>query len=328
LKRLVLFLLLFSHLGYAQDAHRDERLLPAHNNNFAIYQYAGYTLQYSEAHEQPLWVAYELTANEVAGTLGRTNDYRRDPAIGTGSAVLKDYSRSGYDRGHLAPAADMRWSPEAMSESFYLSNMSPQVAGFNRGVWRKLEARVRNLASAYGRLWVVTGPVLPRQNTTTIGTSRVTVPDYYYKVLLDPDTGHSAGYLLPNESSSQPLSSFIVTIDLVETKTGIDFFPALGDALEAETESAVTPQYWSETVMAGKPIPLGPPQSITPTYIVPKPPRPTANPDKENIVVYVTRTGKKYHVAGCRSLSRSQIPITLTRAKARYEVCKICNPPK
>jgi DNA/RNA endonuclease G (NUC1) len=322
------FLLLILALLSPQDEHRDERFLPAHNDNSAIYQYAGYTLQYSEDHEQPLWVAYELTADEVAGMLGRTNDYRRDPTIDTGSAVLKDYSRSGYDRGHLAPAADMRWSPEAMSESFYLSNMSPQAAGFNRGVWRKLESRVRNLASAYGRLWVVTGPVLPSQNTASIGTNHVTVPAYYYKVLLDPDTGHSAGYLLPNEGSRKPLSSFIVTIDMVETETGIDFFPALGDALEAETESTVTPQYWSETVMAGKPIPLGPPRSITPTYMVPKPPRPTASPDKENIVVYVTRTGKKYHVVGCRSLSRSQIPITLTKAKARYEACRICNPPK
>jgi endonuclease G, mitochondrial len=273
-------------------------------------------------------VAYELTADEVVGMLGRTNDYRRDPAIYSGSATLKDYRGSGYDRGHLAPAADMRWSPEAMSESFYLSNMSPQKAGFNRGIWRKLESRIRNLASAYDRLWVVTGPVLPSQNTATIGTSDVTVPDYYYKVLLDPDTGHSAGYLLQNESSSKPLSSFIVTVDLIEIKTGIDFFPALGDVLEAETESIVTPQYWAETVMAGKPIPLGPPGTISPTIVRAVQPRAPPASQDDNILVYVTRTGKKYHAVGCRSLSRSQIPMTLAKTKARYEACKICNPPK
>ena len=105
-------------------------------------------------------VAYELTAQEVQGIVSRSDDFRADPEIITGSAALVDYRGSGYDRGHLAPAADMKWSEEAMSESFYMSNMSPQAPGFNRGIWKSLESRVRSWAVENGTVYVVTGGIL------------------------------------------------------------------------------------------------------------------------------------------------------------------------
>ncbi|MCZ6703711.1 MAG: DNA/RNA non-specific endonuclease, partial [Ignavibacteria bacterium] len=119
-----------------------------------------YSLSYNETHEQAEWVAYVLTADEVRMKCERTNDFREDGSVSTGSAGLADYRGSGYDRGHLSPAADNKADcPVAMSESFYMSNMSPQKPGFNRGIWRKLESKVRDWAAKYGEIYVATGPV-------------------------------------------------------------------------------------------------------------------------------------------------------------------------
>ncbi len=121
----------------------------------------GYALGYSEAHEQPLWVTYELTREEVkTKKVHRSSvDFQPDPEIPTESAQLSDYRRSGYDRGHMAPAADMRWSAQAMKECFYLSNICPQERAFNAGIWADLEQKMRHWANCYGAIWIVTGPV-------------------------------------------------------------------------------------------------------------------------------------------------------------------------
>ena len=155
----------------------------------------------------------------------RTDDFRRDRAVTTGSATLADYRHSGYDRGHLAPAAAMAWSQGVMSESFYLSNMSPQDPGFNRGIWRQLEARVRDWADLHGEVFVVTGPVLESE-LPTIGPSGVSVPAYYYKVVVDlrPPGVEGIGFILPNGSANQSIGRYTVSIDSVEAFTGIDFF--------------------------------------------------------------------------------------------------------
>ncbi|MGB3586200.1 MAG: DNA/RNA non-specific endonuclease, partial [Tunicatimonas sp.] len=155
------------------------------------------------------------------------------------------YRRSGYDRGHLAPAGDMGFSEEAMSESFFMSNMSPQNRKFNRDVWRELEEDVRGWALANGSLYVVTGPVFG-SDPKKIGENGVSVPDYYYKVLLDyrePEI-KAIGFLLPNENTSKPPQAFVESIDNVEAYTGIDFFPELPDELEAELESRSSTGRW------------------------------------------------------------------------------------
>ncbi len=147
-RAIVLFFLFLPLTLSAQTAATEPLALPYTADPAAIQHYAGFALLYSEPHEQPAWVAYLLTDDEVQGTLSRTNNFRADPGISTGSAALSDYRGSGYDRGHLAPAADMKWSSAAMSESFLMSNMTPQVPGFNRGIWKKLEAWVREQAAA------------------------------------------------------------------------------------------------------------------------------------------------------------------------------------
>jgi len=134
--------------------------LPAITPADVIVNHFAYTLSYNEKHEQAKWVAYELTAEETQKGVTRTNDFRSDNAVKTGSVTNADYQGSGYDRGHMAPAADMSWSVQSMEESFFYSNMSPQVPGFNRGIWKKLEERVRQWAVENKDIYVVTGPVL------------------------------------------------------------------------------------------------------------------------------------------------------------------------
>lgn len=213
--------------------------------NQQIIRHAHFTLAYSEKDEQAEWVAYELTREEVLHHTERSDNFREDPLVTTGSASPDDYRRSGYDRGHLAPAGDMGISEEAMSESFYMSNISPQVPTFNRGIWKDLEEDVRKWVVEDASLYVVTGPVLTGSNKK-IGTNNVTVPVYFYKVLLDyhePDI-KAIAFLLPNKRSNKALSSFAVSIDEVERLTGIDFFPALPDALENILESEVRLAGW------------------------------------------------------------------------------------
>ncbi len=220
--------------------------LPASRPGDVIIEHTGYTLCYNEEHEQPDWVAYELTRAEVYGAEDRADDFRPDPTVKTGSATLDDYKGSGYDRGHLIPAADLKWSAEAMSDSFYLSNMSPQDPQFNRGIWGTLEGVVRNFAASEGNVYVVTGPVLTDGPYSTIGKNNVSVPKQYYKVVLDyaePEI-KAIGFLLPNEGSKKSVQSFACSVDTVEEATGLDFFPLLPDDIEAKLESSYDVRLW------------------------------------------------------------------------------------
>jgi endonuclease G, mitochondrial len=191
-----------------------------------ILSYTGFDLAYNEQFEQAAWVAYVLTREEIeTGTSDRTDNFRPDTLIATGSATLADYRGSGFDRGHLAPAGDMKWSQLAMSQSFLLSNMSPQQPSFNRGIWLRLEDRVRDWAIEKDSLYVITGPVFAEVDSL-IGENRVGVPRYFFKVLVDlsPPDHDMIAFLLPNSGSSTDLLHFAITVDSLEQFTGYDFF--------------------------------------------------------------------------------------------------------
>ena len=219
-----------------------------------IIKHSGFILKYVEAYEQASWVAYELTAQETNGKFKRTNKFRTDPSVKTKTADDLDYAGSGYDRGHLAPAADMGWSAAAMNESFYYSNMSPQDKSFNRGIWKNLENQVRVWARAYDTVYVVTGPVLSA-GLPVIGPNKVAVPELYYKVILDytlPEK-KAIAFVLPNQPSAMELTEFSVSIDSVERLTGIDFFPQLPDEEEIYLEAASDVNNWSWEKINSKP---------------------------------------------------------------------------
>ena len=197
---------------------------PTHTGEIIKHTY--YSLSYIEKYEQPEWVFYSIQKGDVE----RTNDFRPDPDVKTGSASLADYKGSGYDRGHLCPAAAMKVNRTAMSETFYLSNMSPQEPYFNRGIWKKLEALIRGWGWNH-TIYVVTGPVF-KDIKGYIGKNNVAVPGSYYKVVYEPEKGKMIGFLLQNEKSGMELSTFVVPVDSIESITGIDFFSQLDDSIE------------------------------------------------------------------------------------------------
>lgn len=221
--------------------------IPLLNNSDQIVKHTAYTLQYSELNEQPDWVAYYLTKDRLHGNAQRTDDFKEDPLVASGSAQLSDYKRTGYDRGHMAPAADFSWSQTAMSECFYLSNMSPQLHSFNAGIWETLENQVRTWADAdRDTLFIVTGPILKDCLPAVGAHNKLTVPEYYYKALLRKSaTGFSAiAFVLKHENSSQALSNFAVTVDSLEKLTKIDFFFKLPAAIQTEVESNIDFSQW------------------------------------------------------------------------------------
>ena len=221
--------------------------LPTSTTN-QIITHEGYTLSYSEKDEQAEWVAYELKKSELNYN---QNDFKRpyfieDPKVKTGSADWKNYRKSGYDKGHLCPAGDRKYSIDSFNETFYTSNISPQKHDFNEGVWNRLEQKVRYWAAKYDGIFVVTGGVL-KGNLPTIGHEDVTIPNYFYKVVLDYHNGSykMIAFLVPHEDSDRPLYEFVVTVDELEKRTGIDFFPKLEDATEVRLEKNSDYKEWS-----------------------------------------------------------------------------------
>lgn len=210
--------------------------------------YTGYSLCYRESYEQAEWAATCLTREKVSKKAsGRTDNFRPDPAVPTGSSTLADYKGSGYDRGHLVPAADLAWSEKSMDDSFYMTNMSPQTADFNRGIWKELEEQVRDWAKEFGTVYTVSGPILEKKKYKTIGESKVAVPEYYYKVLLahtKDDKWSAIGFILPNAGSEKAFIEFAVPVDEVEKRCNIDFFAPLDDADEAVLESKFDAVFW------------------------------------------------------------------------------------
>ncbi|MGB0429745.1 MAG: DNA/RNA non-specific endonuclease [Bacteroidia bacterium] len=212
-------------------------VLPKTNADDVIIKRLAYTLSFNEKHEQAEWVAYTLSQSEVKGGAKRKDNFKADPDIETESAQLNDYKKSGYDRGHLAPAADMSKNQKIMDESFYMSNMSPQEPSFNRGIWKKLEEQVRNWTMTDTLLYVVTGPVLT-DGLPTIGENGVSIPEYYYKIIADfsePELKCIA-FLMPNKKLKDPIYNFVVSIDSLEQVTGLDFYHLLPNNIEDSLE--------------------------------------------------------------------------------------------
>lgn len=231
-------------------------------------------LVYDEQHEQAKWVAHIISPEIISGQVSRTNDFRTDPKVGSGSAAEADYFLKyekadgsyeydgyGYDRGHLAPSADFRWSEKALSESYFYSNMSPQLPEFNRQVWAELENALRAYIFAHSdvELMVVTGPLLsadsPKVERSKNGLS---IPKAFWKVAIDLQLQKGIGFIIPHEEQDYPLSTFAVAIDEVEKRTGLDFFHQLPDPLEEELERQVSKKDWFPELAAGDAEPLDP----------------------------------------------------------------------
>ena len=203
--------------------------------------HTGYTVSYNNEYKTPHWVAWELTRQETKGTEDRKNKFMPDPELPEPRAEHADYTHSGYDRGHMAPAADMKWSAQAMEESFYMSNICPQNQKLNRDDWGDLEETCRGWARKYGTVYIACGPVYDRPNPKRIGKHRIAVPDRFFKVVLIYNRKNpiAMGFLFDNKAHHQALQKYMVSVDSVETVTGMDFFSRLPDDVEQRIEAII-----------------------------------------------------------------------------------------
>lgn len=232
-------------VGQNPKQDTNEFFLPTSTTGQVIH-HEGYSLSYSEPHEQAEWVAYELKKEHLSNSNFKRPYFEIDKAVKTGAADWRNYRNSGYDRGHLCPAGDRKYSKEAHDETFLTSNISPQRNEFNSGIWNRLEQKVRYWASKYDGVFVVTGGVL-KGPMETIGQEKVAVPKHFYKVLIDVNTGEPKmiAFLIPHEPSNKPLHEFVVSVDSLEALTGIDFFPELEDDVEDRLEASSDYKAWS-----------------------------------------------------------------------------------
>lgn len=222
--------------------------LPRCKHDEALIEHIGYTLSYNDELLSAKWVAWELTSEEAEGQYPRDKKFYADPDWQGLQADNSDYHRSGWSRGHLAPAGDMKWSEQAMRESCYLTNICPQDASLNDGSWRKLEELCRRLTDKYGTIWICCGPVFYTNIYRTIGANRVAVPDAFFKVLLVKTADgayQSIGFVFKNNSDKQPLADCSMSVDDVERITGLDFYPSLPNRIERKVESTFNLKCWN-----------------------------------------------------------------------------------
>lgn len=240
--------------------------LPEIKDSETVIHHSMMSLVYSEPHEQAKWVAHIISPDIISGGVSRSNDFRIDPKVATGTAVEEDYflritnvegkldyDGFGWDRGHLAPSADFKWSSNALSESYFYSNISPQVPNFNRQSWAALENSLRGYVYRNKvPLFVVTGGVLTHDlPLVERGIHKVAVPQQFWKVAVDLENKRGIAFLMPNALAAYPTEHYATTINEIESLTGINFYAALPDALEEKLESQKITKDWFNTVALG-----------------------------------------------------------------------------
>lgn len=204
-----------------------------------------FCIGYSRKHRQPLWVQYRLLAAEVENkVVERSNNFHKDRVIPE-SPAPKDYAKTGYDRGHMAPAGDMRWSPQAMSDSFLMTNMSPQHPRCNRATWKYLEEQVREWAKNEKELYVICGPVFA-EKSIAICNGTIPVPLAYFKIVYDVTPPEKMiAFIIPNWKTKGNLQNFTVTVEQVEKITGFNFFSNLPEETQLKLETTFSVDAWS-----------------------------------------------------------------------------------
>ena len=199
----------------------------------------GYVVSYNPETHIPNWVAWQLTESHTTGPYKRKGiEFQEDNEAEGVKVNTFDYSRSGYDRGHMCPSGDNKWDKTAQEQSFLMTNICPQDHNLNVGDWNEMENQCRKWAKRYGQIYIVAGPILYRQKHKTIGTARVVVPEAFFKVVLCmAGTPKAIGFIYKNVGGNRPKDYYVNTIDEVERITGIDFFSALPDDIEKKVEA-------------------------------------------------------------------------------------------
>lgn len=213
-----------------------------------IKQYTGFKLSFNKENKTPNYVAWELLGSEISNNHERSNNFWQDPDI-EGCPTHKDYTHSGYDRGHLCPAADQKWSAEAMSDCFVMANICPQDHQLNAGAWNTLENKERQWALRDSALIIIAGPVYINELAKTIGDAKVRVPDAFFKAFLAPyvEKPRAIAFVYPNMASPGNMAQYAMSIDDLEEMMGYDFFSSLPDDIETRVEASYSFIEWNKT---------------------------------------------------------------------------------
>ena len=221
--------------------------LPAISSEDIILVYNGFVVNYNDEKHIPNWVAYELTAEETRGKIPRAKGFSMDLDYKGVQALREDYSNTGWDKGHMAPSADMKWSQTAMNESFYLTNVCHQNHDLNGKSWHSLEKKVRDWAIEYGHVYVVCGPYFTDNDFNTIGINQVAVPNGFFKAILRQSGTeyYSIAFVFNNSPEKQPLKDAIISVNDVEQIIGYDLFTNLSNRYEESVESQQEWDHWN-----------------------------------------------------------------------------------
>lgn len=211
-------------------------------------EYVGFTISFNKENRTPNYVAWELLGEETEGSKGRSDKFWTDPDI-VGCPDTRDYTRSGYDRGHMCPSADQKWSEEAMNDCFVMANICPQLHALNNGAWKTLENKERQWAKRDSAIMIVAGPIYNPMDTARIGNAGVRVPGAFFKVIIAPylDQPRGIGFIYPNMAAPGNMQDYAMSIDNVEKITGFDFFPSLPDDIEEKVESSFSFKEWNSS---------------------------------------------------------------------------------
>ncbi len=256
---------------------------PISKNKVETWEHSAMVIGFSCEEKLPAWVFHVITPDILSGNVKRKDRFRNDPKATCIVGTFEDYSKTsiidgkkksksyGYDRGHLAPSADFKWSEIALDESFYYTNMTAQTRDFNRISWNNLESKVRqSLESTPCNHYVVTGPILNDYSGVTGGTNDIPVPNYFYKAIVRLGGKPSGiGFIMPNEKCEKPLASYIVTIDSIEKLTGLNLFPVIDKELQDKIEAQANFNDWNFEIIKGDVSPIDPttlPKGVFNTY--------------------------------------------------------------
>lgn len=229
-----------------RDGSTERMEIPAPGDGTVV-EHEAYVSSYNRNTLIPDWVAYELTADEIEGEAARSDKgFSMDPDVRGAQAMREDYAHSGWTKGHMIPASDVRWSRDAMEETFYFTNICPQNEVLNGGDWEYLERKVRAWARKFGSVYVVTGPIVGSGKYGTIGDHDVTVPDAFFKAVATNRMGkwYSIAFVMGNDAERYYLQDCAMSVNDLEALTGLDLFPALDDSIEDEVEAQRSLKDW------------------------------------------------------------------------------------
>ncbi len=243
--RTFIFLFGLMFIFSSVKSQKADVLLPLNRDREQTIHHIAFSLSYNSSYLQPSWVAYKVTKSQVNEEEDMRGKYIADPEVNTRSGSKKDYKEGGYLMAQYVNYLDVKQFPDAVDETFYMTNITPMKLAFYNHIWCKTEKLIRLWTAENDGFYVICGPILTESPFPTIGENNISIPKRYYKAIYDPKNQKAIGFIFKNGMSSGTIKSFAVSVDEIEKETGIDMFPSLDDELENQIESKLDYSQWN-----------------------------------------------------------------------------------